>query len=121
MMSIPVRETITCVEIEQLIKKFKEAIEKNLSEDAAVVIEKYIVTFRTGEGEIRLITINNYVELKTRNCVVTTGVHKNFVLTRPGIVIDAPKLVIGTETITVDELVALVRRGIRKLLSAIDV
>ncbi len=111
MMSIPVRETIICAE--ELIKKFKEAVKKKKLNDAIIEIEDFMLTFRTREGEIKLITLNNYIEIKTRNCVVTTSVDKRFVKATD----IAPKLV-ADEVYTVDELVTLLRKGFRELLLA---
>ncbi len=116
--AIPINTEVVDIEVEKVIKKFREAVSKKRLGDATVIIEDGLLMFRAEEGEIRLFIagINQYLEIRTRSCTVSSTVNNEFSLTRPGVVKTAPKLVVDRDTYTVDELITLLRKGFRELL-----
>ncbi len=120
-MAIPVKYEITsynCINVEKLFAKFKNAVKNGLSDDT-LIVEKYVYTLKSEAGEIKLITLNGTVEIKTADCEIRTNDY--FVMTKPGMPYadSAPKLVIGDEVFDVENFVEFVKRGFRELLKRI--
>ncbi len=56
-----------------------------------------------------------YIEIKARNCVVTSNANKEFVLTRDSVT-TAPMLAVEGNIYSVDTFVEFLKRGFRELL-----
>jgi hypothetical protein len=121
-------EKITNAEIAHALEMFWQAVEcmpsgACLPDEVHIVASKNYVVFISPRGdEVRLIRDDKSVHLivKAGNYKLVTDSWDMFTLKSGKRVIYSPRIVIGRETYTTDELIEYVRKGFKALLNAVN-
>jgi hypothetical protein len=118
------QEVIINGEIERILEMFRSTVECVprgicLPDEAKIVVSKYYVSF-IDDGEVKLVNggASSFVEVRAGSYLLLTNSWNMFALKHMDkLIAYGPRVAVGKEVYTADELIEFVRRGFKAILS----